>query len=167
MSFYQRHILPYLVHLAMQQKEMVPFRKCIVGAAEGRLLEIGIGSGLNLPLYGPQVCSVLALEPSPALLRMARKRAAKASIAVDFLEASAEIVPLDDHDVDTVVATGMPLGHRGVSGGHAAPAVAKMGARQEDLEASAEIGVTVVNRNFKLRQVLSQSAIRLCVRQPL
>jgi ubiquinone/menaquinone biosynthesis C-methylase UbiE len=83
----------------------VPFRKRVVGAAQGRVLEIGIGSGLNLPLYGPQVCSILALEPSPALLRMARKRAAKASIAVDFLEASAEIVPLDDHDVDTVVTT--------------------------------------------------------------
>ncbi len=105
MSFYRRHVLPRLLHLAMRQKQLVPFRRRVIGAAEGRVLEIGIGSGLNLPLYGSAVRSVIGLEPSPELIRMARGRAAVAAMPVEFLEASAEMVPLDDDSVDTVVTT--------------------------------------------------------------
>ena len=105
MSFYRRHVLPCLLHLTMRQKQLVPFRRRVIGAAEGRVLEIGIGSGLNLPLYGPAVRAVIALEPSPELLRMARRRAAAAVVPVEFLEASAETLPLDDVSVDTVVTT--------------------------------------------------------------
>jgi ubiquinone/menaquinone biosynthesis C-methylase UbiE len=105
MSFYQRHIVPRLTHLAMRQNYLVPFRKRVIGAAEGRILEVGIGSGLNLPLYGPSVRSVIALEPSPELLRMARERGIAASVPVTFLEASAETVPLDTNSIDTVVTT--------------------------------------------------------------
>ncbi|MGH7190414.1 MAG: SAM-dependent methyltransferase, partial [Acetobacteraceae bacterium] len=64
MSLYQHLILPPLLHLAMRQKSLMPFRRRVIGAAEGRVLEIGIGSGLNLPLYGPGVRSVIGLEPS-------------------------------------------------------------------------------------------------------
>ena len=105
MSFYQRHILPRLLHMVMQQEAMVPFRRRVIGAAEGRVLEVGIGSGLNLPLYGPSVRSVIGLDPSPELLRMARDRAATALVPVELLEASAETVPLDDASIDTVVTT--------------------------------------------------------------
>jgi ubiquinone/menaquinone biosynthesis C-methylase UbiE len=105
MSFYQRHVLPYLVHLAMRQNQLVPFRRRVIGAAEGQVLEIGIGSGLNLPLYGPGVRSVIGLEPSPELLRMARERGRAASISIEFLEASAEAIPLDDGCVDTIITT--------------------------------------------------------------
>jgi ubiquinone/menaquinone biosynthesis C-methylase UbiE len=94
-----------LVNLAMRQKQLVPFRKRVIGAAEGRVLEIGVGSGLNLPLYGPNVRSVIGLEPSSELLRMARGRGAAAGVPVEFLEASAETLPLDDGSVDTVVTT--------------------------------------------------------------
>jgi protein-L-isoaspartate O-methyltransferase len=78
MSFYQQHVVPRLVHLAMRQKQVTPFRRRVIGAAEGRVLEIGIGSGLNLPLYGSTVRSVIGLEPSPKLLRMARCRSSSA-----------------------------------------------------------------------------------------
>lgn len=105
MSFYQRHVLPRLLHLAMRQEAFVPFRKRVIGAAEGRVLEIGIGSGLNLPLYGPAARSVIGLEPSPELLRMARDRAAGARVPVELLEASAEAVPLEAASIDTVVTT--------------------------------------------------------------
>ena len=105
MSYYQHRVLPHLVHLAMRQEALMPFRKRIIGAAEGQVLEIGIGSGLNLPLYGSATRSVIGLEPSSALLRMARERAAEASVPVRLLEASAEAVPLDDASIDTVVTT--------------------------------------------------------------
>ncbi|MDA8252672.1 class I SAM-dependent methyltransferase [Acidiphilium sp.] len=105
MSFYQRHVLPHLLDFAMRQKQMLPFRRRVIGAAEGTVLEIGIGSGLNLPLYGASVRAVIGLEPSPELLRMARTRAARASVPVELLEASAEAVPLEGAGIDTVVTT--------------------------------------------------------------
>jgi ubiquinone/menaquinone biosynthesis C-methylase UbiE len=105
MSFYQHHVLPRLLHLVMQQEAILPFRRRVIGAAEGRVLEIGIGSGLNLPLYGSAVREVIGLDPSPELLLMARDRAAVATVPVKLLEASAEGVPLDDASIDTVVTT--------------------------------------------------------------
>jgi ubiquinone/menaquinone biosynthesis C-methylase UbiE len=105
MGFYRKHIVPCLTHLAMGQKQLLPYRRRIVGAAEGRVLEIGIGSGLNLPLYGATATSVIGLEPSPELLRMARSRASAAAVPVMLLDASAEAIPLDTGSVDTVVTT--------------------------------------------------------------
>jgi ubiquinone/menaquinone biosynthesis C-methylase UbiE len=105
MGFYQRHVVPCLVHLAMGQKQLLPFRRRVIGAAEGRVLEIGIGSGLNLPLYGANVTSVIGLEPSPELLRRARPRAAAAPVPATLLDASAEAIPLDHGSIDTVVTT--------------------------------------------------------------
>jgi ubiquinone/menaquinone biosynthesis C-methylase UbiE len=105
MSLYQRYIIPRLTHLAMRQKQLLPFRQRLVGAAEGRVLEIGIGSGLNLPLYGGAANSVIGLEPSPELLRMARERASTAPAPVTLLGESAEAIPLDSRSIDTVVMT--------------------------------------------------------------
>ena len=85
MSFYQNYVMPPLTHLAMRQKQLAPFRRRVIGAAQGRVLEIGI-----LPLYGPAAASVIALEPSPELLRMARPRASAAAAPVTLLDASAE-----------------------------------------------------------------------------
>jgi ubiquinone/menaquinone biosynthesis C-methylase UbiE len=105
MSFYQQHVVPCLVHLAMRQKQHEPYRQRVVGAAEGRVLEIGVGSGLNFPFYGATVISVIGLEPSSALLRMARPRASSAKVPITLLDASAEAIPLDSDSIDTVVTT--------------------------------------------------------------
>ena len=105
MGFYQRRIVPCLTHLAMSQSQLQPFRQHVVGAAEGRVLEIGVGSGLNFPHYGAAVGSVIGLEPSAELLRMARPRARAAPVPITLLDASAEAIPLDTGSVDTVVTT--------------------------------------------------------------
>lgn len=105
MSFYQRYVIPRLTHLAMRQKQLGPFRQRVIGAAEGRVLEIGIGSGLNLPLYRATVTSVIGLEPSPELLDMARPRAAAAGVPITLLDASAEAIPIDSASIDTVAST--------------------------------------------------------------
>ncbi len=104
MAFYSDIILPRLCDLAMRNKHLVPYRERVIGAAEGRVLEIGAGSGRNLPFYGPSVKQILALEPSPKLVVMARGVPHQA-IPATFLEASAEGIPLDDRSVDTVVTT--------------------------------------------------------------
>lgn len=105
MSLYQRYVIPQLTHLAMRQKQLSPFRQRVIDAAEGRVLEIGIGSGLNFPLYRDSVKSVIGLEPSPELLRMARPRAEAAAVPITLLDASAEVIPIDTASIDTVITT--------------------------------------------------------------
>jgi ubiquinone/menaquinone biosynthesis C-methylase UbiE len=105
MGFYQDQIVPLLINLAMRNKKTLAYRRRVVPAAEGRVLEIGIGSGLNLPFYGPGVRQVIGLEPSPKLLAMARRAAGAPAGAVELLKGSAESIPLDRASVDTVVTT--------------------------------------------------------------
>jgi ubiquinone/menaquinone biosynthesis C-methylase UbiE len=104
MVFYSDVILPRLLDLAMRNKQLLPFRERVIGAAEGRVLEIGVGSGRNLPFYRSPANEILALEPSPKLVAMARG-AAGSAVPVHFLEASAETIPLDDGTIDSVVTT--------------------------------------------------------------
>jgi len=105
MGLYQDRILPHLVNMAMRNRDLLPYRERVISAAEGRVLEIGIGSGLNLPFYPPQAREVLGLDLSPRLLAMSRHAANQSSAPVTFIEASAEAIPLDDHSIDTVVTT--------------------------------------------------------------
>jgi ubiquinone/menaquinone biosynthesis C-methylase UbiE len=105
MGFYNDIILPRLCDLAMRNKQLRPFRERVIGAAEGRVLEIGVGSGMNLLFYRPPVREVLALEPDRRLMTMAQRASLATSVPVNFLEASAEAIPLDRHSVDTVVTT--------------------------------------------------------------
>lgn len=105
MSLYGRYVLPALIDLAMRSKVARVERARYVPAAGGDVLEIGVGSGLNIPIYGPSVRKLLALDPSHELLRMARRRARAAAFPVEFLPGLAEAVPLPDVSVDTVVTT--------------------------------------------------------------
>ncbi|TIL83460.1 MAG: class I SAM-dependent methyltransferase [Mesorhizobium sp.] len=105
MGFYQNVLLPRLVHRSMTNRELLPYRHSVLSAAEGRVLEIGIGSGLNLPLYPAAVHDVIGLDPSPRLLAMARHTARHCTCAANLIEASAEEIPLDSHSIDTVVTT--------------------------------------------------------------
>ncbi|MDE2333805.1 MAG: class I SAM-dependent methyltransferase [Rhodospirillales bacterium] len=103
MSFYARHVLPRVLDLVMRSHLTTPYRERVAGAAEGRVLEIGIGSGLNLAHYGAAVREVIGIDPSAELLAIAHRRAA--GRAVTLLEGSAETLPLADASVDTVVTT--------------------------------------------------------------
>ncbi|MEJ0049432.1 MAG: class I SAM-dependent methyltransferase [Rhodospirillales bacterium] len=105
MNLYDRYVLPRLLALVMRQELFVPFRKRIGAAAQGRVLEIGIGSGLNLPFYGPAVREVTGVDPSPVLLRLAGDRAAGLKLALAVRQGPAETLPFDDGSFNTVVTT--------------------------------------------------------------
>ena len=105
MSFYQDQIVPLLISLVMRQKNLAAYRRRVVPAADGRVLEIGVGSGLNLPLYGANVRQVIGLDPSAKLLGMARRAGARAARPVEFIAGAAEQIPLETASVDTVVMT--------------------------------------------------------------
>jgi ubiquinone/menaquinone biosynthesis C-methylase UbiE len=105
MGFYNDVILPRLCHLLMRSRCLVPYRERVTASAEGRVLEIGIGSGLNLPFYGPHVREIVGLEPAPQLVAMARQVAERMPMPVTFMEESAGAIPLDGNTVDTVVMT--------------------------------------------------------------
>ncbi len=105
MGFYNRWILPQVIELTMRQKNFAPFRERTAGAAHGRVLEIGIGSGLNLASYRQGTETVYGVDPSAELLAKASPRAAKVRFPVRLLEASSENLPLEDQSFDTVVMT--------------------------------------------------------------
>jgi ubiquinone/menaquinone biosynthesis C-methylase UbiE len=89
----------------MRNRELLPYRERVLFSARGRVLEIGIGSGLNLPLYGMQVEEILGLDPLTRLITMAQGAAERSKIPVTFIAGSAEAIPIDEHSIDTVVTT--------------------------------------------------------------
>lgn len=104
MGFYDKRILPHLLNLAMRNRDLLAYRTRVVPAAQGRVLEIGIGSGLNLPLYGSGVREVVGLDPSAPLLQMAQGRAPE-GLPLTLVEGSAEAIPLESASFDTVLTT--------------------------------------------------------------
>ena len=103
MGFYYDHIVPRLVNLAMRNRLLTAYRERIVGLAEGRVLEIGIGSGMNLPFYADRASEILGLEPHPKLLEMASQKSGRDRVRL--IGGSAESIPVDDASIDTVVTT--------------------------------------------------------------
>jgi ubiquinone/menaquinone biosynthesis C-methylase UbiE len=87
----------------MRTKQLAPFRERIGARAEGRVLEIGAGSGLNLPYYTDRVSEILGIEPHPTLLGMAAAK--RSPVPARWIDGSAEAIPLQSGSVDTVVTT--------------------------------------------------------------
>jgi ubiquinone/menaquinone biosynthesis C-methylase UbiE len=105
MGFYSDRIVPILTDLSMRNRELRPYRERIVGAAEGRVLEIGVGSGRNLLFYPARAERVIGLDPSRQLLAMAREAARGAILDIELLEGSAAAIPLEEASIDTIVST--------------------------------------------------------------
>ncbi|MBT3343686.1 MAG: class I SAM-dependent methyltransferase [Gemmatimonadetes bacterium] len=106
MGIYSDVVLPRLIDRACRQRAMSLQRRRIVPRARGEVLEVGIGTGLNLPFYDAErVTKVFGLDPSQQATRMARESAEQAPFEVDFIGLPGEEIPLDDHSVDTVVMT--------------------------------------------------------------
>ena len=106
MSWYDEHILPHVINWACSLKPNRKQREKIVPEAEGDVLEVGFGSGLNVPYYDPsKVRKIWALEPSEGMRRKAETTMAETDMDIEFIDLPGEQIPLDDASVDTVLIT--------------------------------------------------------------
>ena len=106
MSLYEKYVLPKFLNCACGSKPVSYQRKKVVPLAEGKVLEIGIGSGLNLPFYDKaKIDEIWGLDPSEELSEMAKQVADEESMEVKFISSGAEDIPLPDNYFDTVLVT--------------------------------------------------------------
>ena len=106
MSFYDKYILPKLLNCACGSKPINYQRDKIVPLAKGIVLDIGIGSGLNIPFYNKSnIDHLYGLDPSEELLKIAKPLAKKNELEIEFLQCGAEAIPLPDQSIDTVLIT--------------------------------------------------------------
>lgn len=103
-KFYQQRIFPHLLNQVMQTPSMMDGRAELLGKVRGEVLEIGFGTGLNLPFY-QEVDQVYALEPNRDVYQLAQKRVFDAPFHVQHIQASAEKLPFADHSVENIVST--------------------------------------------------------------
>ncbi len=106
MGFYDTYILPHIINKACSVGQVMKLRQRVVPQATGVVLEVGMGSGINLPLYdASQVTKAYGLEPSEGMRRKAQPNLRGSPVEVEWLDLPGEAIPLSDNSVDTVVLT--------------------------------------------------------------
>lgn len=106
MGFYRKYILPHIIDLAMRNKDAARLRAVWIPRARGEVLEIGIGSGLNLPFYSSDVKHIHGIDPSWELHQIDRNRTVEQQLQAEFhLQSAEESLPVPEESIDTVVST--------------------------------------------------------------
>ncbi len=106
MRFYNENIYPWLVTTLGDPEPIKEVRERIIPLAQGTVLEIGVGPGVNFVHYDPsRVSRVYALEPNPGMIRLAEPHRRQTDLKIEFLDLPGERIPLEDRSVDTVVST--------------------------------------------------------------
>lgn len=105
MGFYSRVIFPRVCELALNNRRVAGYRTQLLSEADGEILEIGIGTGLNLPHYPSRVRKITAVDPNPGMHRWAEDRIAQTSIEVDKRVLGGEALPFEQNAFDCVVST--------------------------------------------------------------
>jgi len=105
-NWYDRHVLPYLLDVACGLAPVARQRELVVPQAQGRVLEIGIGTGLNLAFYDRQrIDQLIGVDPAAQMHRLAQRRSRRAGIPVELVPVSAERLPLASASIDCIVCT--------------------------------------------------------------
>jgi ubiquinone/menaquinone biosynthesis C-methylase UbiE len=105
-TWYERHLLPYLLDLVCSVSPIRKQRMKVIPQAEGNVLEIGIGTGLNMPFYDPsRVKLIVGVDPGLRMHKLALKRSLRAGLDVKLIGLSAERIPVEDASFDSVVCT--------------------------------------------------------------
>lgn len=105
MNFWDEQVVPRLTDKLLGNAEMRAHRAHVVGGLHGTVVEIGFGSGLNVPVYPPEIGDVLAIEPSETARRLARPRVAASPVHVEFRGLDGQHLPLADASVDGALST--------------------------------------------------------------
>ncbi|MGF2685520.1 class I SAM-dependent methyltransferase [Marinobacter sp. DUT-3] len=106
MSFYEDRILPHIIDCTCSVGQVMKLRSQVVPKARGVVLEVGMGSAINLEFYNPDTVSlVYGLEPSEGMRRKARENLSRSPVNVEWLDLPGEKIPLPDNSVDTVLLT--------------------------------------------------------------
>lgn len=105
MGFYSNFILPYCIDFAMSGSNLREYRQELLADVSGEILEIGFGTGLNLPYYPEEVTKITTIDPNPGMQKLARSRIEQSQIAVDYKVLNGESIPLPDASFDSVVCT--------------------------------------------------------------
>ncbi len=106
MGFYDKHILPHLINCACGLPAMMGQRAKLIPMAKGRVLELGIGTGLNLSFYDAQkVSAIIGVDPATEMHKKANQRAAEINIPVETVALELEQIAAEDNSFDTAVTT--------------------------------------------------------------
>lgn len=105
MGLYRDHILPRATDRVMRREEFVAIRARVASGLDGAVLEVGFGSGLNVPHYPPGVSRVLAVDPATAGRKLAAKRLADSRVPVEYVGLDGQALPLESASVDHVLTT--------------------------------------------------------------
>lgn len=105
MSFYRDKVFPLLCEWTLDSEHIAKLRRDTLSSARGQVLEIGLGTGLNLPCYPAAIREITAVEPNPSMSHKAQQRAQASNRKVDLVGLNGESIPLADHSMDTVVST--------------------------------------------------------------
>jgi ubiquinone/menaquinone biosynthesis C-methylase UbiE len=105
MGVYRDQVLPRLTELVMRRQEFVAIRVRVASELDGDVLEVGFGSGLNVPHYPPAITRVLAVDPATAGRKLAAKRVAASRVPVEYVGLDGQALPLESASVDHVLTT--------------------------------------------------------------
>ncbi len=122
MGFYSNLVIPYCIDFAMSGSTLESYRRNLLENVSGEILEIGFGTGLNLPHYPENVDKITTIDPNPGMKRLARSRIAQSQITVDYKVLNGESLPMPDASFDSVVCTwtlcSIPLVNQAISEVH-------------------------------------------------
>ena len=105
MGIYEDKVLPHIINLACGMKPLRQYRERACAGLRGRVLEVGFGSGLNIPYYPADVTGVAAIEPADTGWKLARKRLAKTKVPIERTGLDGQSLPLEDDSCDTALST--------------------------------------------------------------
>ena len=105
MGFYQDQVVPRITNVTLSNREFAPIRQRVTAGLAGEVLEVGFGSGLNVPFYPPEVKRVRAVDPAAAGRKLAARRVAASPVPVEYVGLEGQELPLESGSVDHVLIT--------------------------------------------------------------